>query len=194
MGALGPATPRYRHGLRRRLGGWRIADVEVTGVEDRLEVLVQGIAIDALVAGPGVDDVESDFDVGQAGGEEPEVVEAGESAGVDRLDDELDVGVVEEPEVARVRSQRLGMAAAARAGVGRIGGADAEAVVVEAEGRGVSGARRRRKSCRPGRSSPRRRRAGRSRRAPARSGRQRRSRSGGSRGRAEYSCCRTGWR
>ena len=70
-------------------------------------------------------------------------------AAVEDLDDHLDVGGVEEPEVAGVRGEVDAAAVAGRAVPGFPVGRHAEAAVVEAQGGGVGDARRRVRMSKP---------------------------------------------
>src|SRR5687768_16782480 len=82
-----------------------VAPPERRRVLDRLEGSAPGIFINLRGAGLGVLDRDPHLDVGQAGGEDPEAVVEG--AAVHDLEEDLDVALVEEPEVAGVvRQQR----------------------------------------------------------------------------------------
>ena len=84
-------------------------------------------------AGVGVGHGRRDVDVGEPGREDP-VVPVGRAA-VEDLDDHLDVGGVEEPEVAGVGGEIDAAPVAGRAVAGPPVRRHAEAAVVEAEGR-----------------------------------------------------------
>ena len=94
---VGTSVRLARNGSARRrpAGGKRV------GVLDRLEGGLQGIAVGLDLAGRSVGDGDLHLDVGQSGREHPEAVEP-RPAGVEHLQHDLDVGGIEEREVAGV--------------------------------------------------------------------------------------------
>ncbi len=86
-------------------------------VEDGRKGGPLGIRVGPDVAGRPIRDGDRDVEVRQAGGEEPVVAVA--AAAVQRLDDELDIARLEEPEVAGLLGQADGVPAAGGA-IGRL--------------------------------------------------------------------------
>lgn len=82
------------------------------------------------LAGDGVGDPEDHAQVGEAGGKDPVAVEA-RAAGVEDFGDDFDVLLIEEPKIARVRSELDGVARIR--GAGNIGpqGFDPESALLE---------------------------------------------------------------
>jgi hypothetical protein len=115
--------------------GLRLAPAETANVSNQLERTAEHASIHDELARRGVRHRELHFAIGQAGRKDP--VRARDGAGVEDLDHELYVGVVEEPEVARVCREGLGLtgAAARIACLGAVGpgGLDGEAVAVQAQ-------------------------------------------------------------
>src|SRR5258708_7441662 len=104
------------------------------GVLDGLEGPLLGVGVGPHLAGLGVGDGDRRFDVGETSGEDPEVLVEG--ATVEDLDDGLDVGGGEEPEVAGVVGQLHGLGLALGA-AGRLEGcSDLEAAALQAHGGG----------------------------------------------------------
>src|SRR5205807_2016066 len=104
---------------------------EGRGVLDRREGGALGVVVGLDRAGADVGDGEGHLDVGEAAREDPEVVE--ERAGVEHLDDQLDVRGGEEPEVTAVAGEAHRRAVAAAAVTGAPGRTHAEAAAVETE-------------------------------------------------------------
>ena len=84
---------------RSRASGAVTAGIERSGVPDARE-LAEGVVVRLHGTGRRVGDGEVVLDAGEGAEEDPELLV--DRAGVEDLDDELDVGLGEEPEVARV--------------------------------------------------------------------------------------------
>src|SRR5436305_1134284 len=126
-----PGPPRWLRGSRGEARSPLGAVVESGGVLERRERRVLVVVVDLDRAGLRVGHLGVDLDVGQAAGEDPEVLV--QRAGVQHLQDHLDVGVVEEPEIAGVAGQRHRLAGAGLPGRSAPGDVDREATAAETE-------------------------------------------------------------
>src|ERR1700753_4507568 len=113
MAGNGPGRAARRPG-RKRPPGASGTGGEGAGVLDGLERLPLRVRVGAGDARDGVLDGEVDPDVGEAAGEDPVALVQG--AAVDDLDDGLDVGGAEEPQIAGIGRQADAGGAAGGAG------------------------------------------------------------------------------